>query len=285
MRHPAAASAMAAFAAVAIAACSGGPGGVSPRLDAPNRRATTQWDQISIYAPGGTVPAEAITDGVGGPDAMAMDASGNLYVANVNTSTVTVYARGAASPSRTITSGIGIPVCLAVDSKGDLFVASATGGPGSRGKVTEYAPGGRTVIRRIDATVDTAGWHDGQRGLVVDNAGNLYAASTPFKGIASVEVFRPNETKPSRVITEGVVRPWNLAFDRLGNLYVLNGWYGLSIYAPGSSSPFAQIDEPSGTIAFDYGPKTIRCGGGLDEAEAGQIVELFKQRSGRLRGG
>jgi len=40
----------------------------------------------------------------------------------------------------------------------------------------------------------------------------------------------------------------------------------------------------TGTIAFDYGPKTIRCGGGMDEAEARQIVELFKGRNGRLRG-
>ena len=48
---------------------------------------------------------------------------------------------------------------------------------------------------------------------------------------------------------------------------------------------FGALGGTSGTIAFDYGPKTIRCGGGLDEAEAGQIVELFKQRNARLRGG
>jgi hypothetical protein len=40
-----------------------------------------------------------------------------------------------------------------------------------------------------------------------------------------------------------------------------------------------------GAIAFDYGPKTIRCGGALDEAEARQIVDLFKQRNTHLRGG
>jgi hypothetical protein len=54
---------------------------------------------------------------------------------------------------------------------------------------------------------------------------------------------------------------------------------------PTGRSSVGDVGGTSGTIAFDYGPKTIRCGGGLDEAEAGQIVELLKQRNARLRGG
>jgi hypothetical protein len=34
----------------------------------------------------------------------------------------------------------------------------------------------------------------------------------------------------------------------------------------------------SGAIAFDYGSKTFRFGGGLDEAEASQIIERLKSR-------
>jgi hypothetical protein len=33
-----------------------------------------------------------------------------------------------------------------------------------------------------------------------------------------------------------------------------------------------------GTIAFDYGAKTFRFGGGVDEAEASQLIELLKSR-------
>ena len=33
-----------------------------------------------------------------------------------------------------------------------------------------------------------------------------------------------------------------------------------------------------GTIAFDYGSKTFRFGGGLDEAEASQLIERLKSR-------
>ena len=33
-----------------------------------------------------------------------------------------------------------------------------------------------------------------------------------------------------------------------------------------------------GAIAFDYGSKTFRFGGGVDEAEASQLIELLKSR-------
>ena len=45
-----------------------------------------------------------------------------------------------------------------------------------------------------------------------------------------------------------------------------------------------QFDLPTqslgdgGTIAFDYGAKTFRFGGGLDEAEASHLIELLKSR-------
>jgi hypothetical protein len=34
----------------------------------------------------------------------------------------------------------------------------------------------------------------------------------------------------------------------------------------------------AGTIAFDYGAKTFRFGGGVDEAEASHLIELLKSR-------
>ena len=38
-----------------------------------------------------------------------------------------------------------------------------------------------------------------------------------------------------------------------------------------------------GQVVFDYGAKTVRCGAGLDEAEAKMIIARFQQRSPRLR--
>jgi hypothetical protein len=47
-----------------------------------------------------------------------------------------------------------------------------------------------------------------------------------------------------------------------------------------SSSPTGRLQFPlkGGLVAFDYGAKTIRFGGSLDEAEAAQVVSDLQQR-------
>ena len=42
---------------------------------------------------------------------------------------------------------------------------------------------------------------------------------------------------------------------------------------------FRQSGLSGGVIAFDYGAKTIRCGVGIDEAEAKQILEYLRSRN------
>ena len=45
-----------------------------------------------------------------------------------------------------------------------------------------------------------------------------------------------------------------------------------------SQSPFGAVGIGSGAIAFDYGAKTLRVGGGLEEAEGAMIVKRIKDR-------
>jgi sugar lactone lactonase YvrE len=69
-----------------------------------------------------------------GPQGLAFDASGDLFVANLYNDTVTEYAPPyTGPPSATISIGLSGPEGLAFDTSGDLFVAN-------RGNVTEYAP-------------------------------------------------------------------------------------------------------------------------------------------------
>ncbi len=80
-------------------------------------------DGITVYeaaATGNAKPVQHVTgSGVNGPDAVAVDASGNMYVSNYNGNSVTVFAAGAtgaATPVRTITgpdTGLNIPAGVA----------------------------------------------------------------------------------------------------------------------------------------------------------------------------
>ncbi len=65
-----------------------------------------------------------ITANVSGPNAVAFDSKGNLYVANQGTNTITEYNPStlAQIPSRTLTFGIAAPKWLAIDGVDDIWV-------------------------------------------------------------------------------------------------------------------------------------------------------------------
>ena len=90
----------------------------------------------SSSSPGSTTPTATFT-GVSGPEALAFDANGNLYVANYYGG-VTVYAPGSTTPTATLT-GLNQPVALAFDANGNLFVTNS-----GNNTVSEFAAGALT---------------------------------------------------------------------------------------------------------------------------------------------
>jgi sugar lactone lactonase YvrE len=86
-----------------------------------------------------------ITKGVPHPVGIAIDKSGNVYVANrLTSSDVVVYPPGSKTPSRAITDGVTSPVAIAVDASGILYVANIT-----EANVQEYMPGGSDPFKTI----------------------------------------------------------------------------------------------------------------------------------------
>ena len=174
---------------------------------------------VTVYAPESEKVRRTITAGINGPDALAFDSSGNLYVANwpfySGTSTVTVYAPGSKNVLRTISQGIVAPVALAFDAAGRLYVLNASG------NVTVYASGKTTVARTI-----TQGIVDPQ-ALALDASQNLYVANCGRcrygeSGTDAITVYAPGSKTVLRTISDDVNRPVALLFDGSGNLYVAN---------------------------------------------------------------
>ncbi|HXO18115.1 MAG TPA: SMP-30/gluconolactonase/LRE family protein [Candidatus Dormibacteraeota bacterium] len=69
-------------------------------------------------------PVRTITNGIQGPNGLATDESGNLYVANYIGSTVTVYAPNSSTPKLTIANGVSGPFDVKVDAFGNVYVAN-----------------------------------------------------------------------------------------------------------------------------------------------------------------
>jgi hypothetical protein len=136
------------------------------------------------------------------PTGLAVDASGNLYVANAGANQILVYNSAyAQQTTKTITDGVSEPEAVALDQYGNLWVANFTasnGGP--TGSISEYIGGvlqsGNTITKRIQGpesmAFDTLNqlWIQGTANTVnvygpakrYDAPSVLLRTATPFSG-------------------------------------------------------------------------------------------------------
>lgn len=99
---------------------------------------------------------------------------------------------------------------------------------------------------------------------------NLYVANY---GANTVTVYGPGQEKPLRTISDGLKSPYQIAFDRVGNLYVANdptlGNGSVTVYAAGTAklvrtitqgiqSPSALIVDRAGTLYVANHPNGAR---------------------------
>ena len=168
--------------------------------------------------------------GLNNPDAVAVDAAGDIYVTNFGaatpaTASITIYAPGAtgdATPTATIAgsnTGLSTPQGIAVDAAGTIYVANDfIGGPASR--ITVYAPGASG-----NATPDRSisGGLDRPRGIALDAAGNIYVANEEADNVTVYAAGANGLTTPiARIegLNSGLFAPSGVALDAAGNLYV-----------------------------------------------------------------
>lgn len=210
---------------------------------------------VTEYVPWKKQPVVTIEKGISKPVALAVDRSGNIWVANYNDGTSGTlkkypFDKGLASRS--------IPVVppyqtgaepLAVDASGNLYCAC-----NDASEVDEFTPsGGSTPSRSLTNTNSPTGIN-GPYSVVVDKTGNLYVANYSDDTIG-ISVFAPGTSKtPTRNITKGINEVWLLAMDRAGNLYGQN--FGatpptITEYAPGGSKVIQTFGSTAG-MSYPY---------------------------------
>ena len=159
---------------------------------------------------------------------LAVDNSGNLYVADVVNELVKVFHRGETAPFETLNVH-GYPYGEAVDNSGNVYVAVAQTGS-VQGFVGIYPPG---------ATEPTSTLSDPSRGfspvgVALDSQNNVFVTydgsiNTPPGG---VDEFKAGTTTPIKVVSVPKGPGWP-TIDQSANLVVPDG-IKVRVYPPGS---------------------------------------------------
>ncbi|MEV0710279.1 serine/threonine-protein kinase PknD [Nocardia aurea] len=162
--------------------------------------------------------------GVSLPTGVAVDAAGNVYVADMGNDQVLKLAPGASTPTSLPFTGLKNPQNVAVDTAGNIYVTDT-----SNDRVLKLAPGASTPT-----ALPFAGLKD-PRGVAVDGAGDVYVADRGNDRVVRLAAGAPT---PTTLPLTGLQGPDGVAVDAAGNVYITElGTEQVRMLAAGASTP------------------------------------------------
>ncbi len=220
------------------------------------RKLTASTGVISTVAGNGTAPfsgdgSAATSAGISGPLGLALDASGNLYIADTGNNRVrkltaatgvisTVAGNGTATfggdGSPAVSAGIGGPSGIALDAANNLYIAD-TGNNRIRevnaatGVISTIAGNGNATFAGDNGSAVTAGLN-GPSGIALDAANNIYVADTANNRVRKIDGTTGNVLTVAGAgnpvyngdggpaVNAGLNKPTGVGLDLSGNLYI-----------------------------------------------------------------
>jgi sugar lactone lactonase YvrE len=182
------------------------------------------------------------------PDSLALDAAGDVYVADDGSSEVKIFAAGKhgnVAPSWTIGGSrtkLGPTEGLFIDPVGNLYVTDY-----SNDAVREFAAGKHGNIMPIRSIKGSKTQMDTPVGMAMDSDGTLYVANKNGPSIVEYAAGIKGDVSPTHVIEgskTGLSRPFALAIDSNGRLLVADESVGILVFAKGAHGNVA----PKATI-------------------------------------
>jgi hypothetical protein len=174
-------------------------------------------------------PIRTITTGLHTVEGIAVDPSGDVYVANANSNGIVAnvleYSSGGTSLVQTFTQGLHYPVNVAIGPSGVVYVADQLSEAGKDAAIVEYPSTGGAPIR----TLQPPGYaNDDPRGVAVDPAGDVFVTLVRLPDNwppGAFDCTDINLTYEYQVSTSTWIQlhpnpfAWGLALDSALNLY------------------------------------------------------------------
>ena len=197
------------------------------------------------------------------PEGLAVDAAGNVYVADTFHSAVKqILAYGGYRTVNTLGSGFNAPPGVAIDAAGNIYVADA----GNNAVEQILAAGGYTTINTLGGIFV----FNGPFGVAVDSAGNVFVADTGNSAVE--EILAEGGYTTVKVIGSGFSYPTGVAVDAADNVYVADnannavkqvlaagGYTTVNTLGSGFSLPYnVAVDAAGNVFVADSGNNAIK---------------------------
>src|SRR5271157_3776460 len=184
----------------------GSSGQYGPTLSA----APTDW----------TLALDFFGGGLTGSYGIAIDGSGNIWVANAGSIDVTELSSSGSplSPFSGFTGGgLNTPFGIAADAHGNVWAANTAGF--STGNVTELSSSGSVLS---PASGFIGGGVNAPLGIAVDSSGNAWATNFEGNSVTKLTSSGVPLSPASGFTGGGLNRPFGIAADTQGNVWVAN---------------------------------------------------------------
>ncbi len=247
--------------------------------------ATRVYGQASSFATNTANNGGVNANSLSGPQGLALDSSGNLYVANASTNRVLYYVAGSTTATRvygqagsfttstannggTSASSLSLPYGVVLDSSSNLYIVDANNNrvlyyaAGSTMATRVYGQGDNFSAGQVNSSGVSASNLDQPYGIALDSSGNLYVADTvnsrvlyyPAGSTTATRVYGQGGSFTSGTANNGglnansLSRPVGLVLDNTGNLYVADGSNNRVLYYVAASTTATRVYGQAGSF-------------------------------------